>query len=151
MVYLSPKLQCLLQVVTDSYMGKVTITEAAKLIGISRQHLYRKYVNTGDLSVIKEDKKTLIDMSELIRVFPDIKNVITGDSKKLHHVTEKTTNVTHSDSTNTELIETLKQQLKEAKEREEWLRSQIDELRKQQNNRLEDQMPKKSRKWLGIF
>ena len=53
-------------------MNKVSITQAAKLAGISRSYLYRKYINSGLISVETEDDKKFIDISELIRVFGDI-------------------------------------------------------------------------------
>jgi uncharacterized NAD(P)/FAD-binding protein YdhS len=54
-------------------------------------------------------------------------------------------------SDNSELVTMLKTQLAEAKEREEWLKQQIDELRHQQNNLLEDKTIKPRKKLFGIF
>jgi hypothetical protein len=128
-------------------MNKVTITEAARLAGISRQHLYRGFINTGKISVIKDNDKSVIEISELLRVFPDAKIVTTDSDTTPHHETIKNDNVT---SDNSELVTMLKTQLAEAKEREEWLKIQIDELRHQQNNLLENKAPKR-KKFLGIF
>ena len=130
-------------------MNKVTITEAARLAGISRQHLYRGFINTGKISVIKDNDKSVIEISELLRVFPDAKTVTTYSDTTPHHETIRNDNVT---SDNSELVTMLKTQLAEAKEREEWLKQQIDELRHQQNNLLEDKTIKQPRKKLfGIF
>ena len=130
-------------------MSKVTITEAARLAGISRQHLYRGFINTGKISVIKDNDKSVIEISELLRVFPDAKTVTTDSDTTPHHETIRNDNVT---SDNSELVTMLKTQLAEAKEREEWLKQQIDELRHQQNNLLEDKTLKQPRKKLfGIF
>jgi uncharacterized membrane protein YcaP (DUF421 family) len=130
-------------------MNKVTITEAARLAGISRQHLYRGFINTGKISVIKDNDKSVIEISELLRVFPDAKTVTTDSDTTPHHETIRNDNVT---SDNSELVTMLKTQLAEAKEREEWLKQQIDELRHQQNNLLEDKTLKQPRKKLfGIF
>ena len=130
-------------------MNKVTITEAARLAGISRQHLYRGFINTGKISVIKDNDKSVIEISELLRVFPDAKTVTTDSDTTPHHETIRNDNVT---SDNSELVTMLKTQLAEAKEREEWLKQQIDELRHQQNNLLEDKTIKQPRKKLfGIF
>jgi hypothetical protein len=124
-------------------MNKVTASEAAKLVAISRQHLYREYINTGKISVTKENNKTLIDISELIRVFPNLK---IND------------NVTPLDTNHDKIVTMLEKQLAEAKEREvdyknqaEWYKSQIDELRHQTNRLIEDKTPKKRRKVFGIF
>lgn len=124
-------------------MNKVTASEAAKLAAISRQHLYREYINTGKISVTKENNKTLIDISELIRVFPNLK---IND------------NVTPLDTNHDKIVTMLEKQLAEAKEREidykkqeEWYKSQIDELRHQTNRLIEDKTPKTRRKVFGIF
>lgn len=132
-------------------MSKISISEAARLAGISRNHLYKKYINQGLISVMSDDNKPFIDVSELLRVFPNAK-IITDDT--LHKNTV-------DNSTNTELVTLLKEQLATAKEqiakaehRETWLQSQIDELRHQQSNLLENkQLPKPAnrKKFLGIF
>jgi hypothetical protein len=52
---------------------KVSISEAARIAGISRQHLYTKYINPGLISVEKDSQgKPHIDTAELIRVFDTI-------------------------------------------------------------------------------
>jgi hypothetical protein len=51
-------------------MALVSISEAAKLAGISRTHFYRKYINKGLLSILKNDLgKPSVEISELLRVF----------------------------------------------------------------------------------
>lgn len=54
-------------------MAKVSISEAARLVGKSRSHLYEKYIKTGAITVetLAYGKK-VIDTSELIRVFGSI-------------------------------------------------------------------------------
>ena len=60
-------------------MAGLNITEAAKLVGLSRQHLHRAYIKTGQLSVSRDrDERPYIDPSELVRVFGD--RVKTGDT-----------------------------------------------------------------------
>lgn len=55
-------------------MATVSITQAAKLAGVSRSTLYRKYISTGQLSVISDHNgKKKIDTSELLRVFGELK------------------------------------------------------------------------------
>jgi molecular chaperone GrpE (heat shock protein) len=133
-------------------MATVTISEAARLAGISRTQLYRGFINKGKISVIKENDKVAIDISELLRVFPGIK--IETD-EPIHHVTDSNASKTHEQL---EVVTLLKEQLQkaenqlaEAKDREEWLKQQIDELRQQQSNLLEDKTAKKRKKFLGIF
>ncbi len=129
-------------------MSKVTITEAARLAGISRQHLYRGFINTGKISVIKDNDKSVIDISELLRVFPDATVATTNGETTLQRETIIRDNVTID---NNELVTMLKTQLAEAQERENWLKQQIDELRHQQNHLLEDKRVKPRKKFLGIF
>lgn len=51
-------------------MAKVNISEAARMVGKSRSHLYEKYINTGFITVEKDrDGRKIIDTSELIRAF----------------------------------------------------------------------------------
>jgi hypothetical protein len=121
-------------------MSKVSISEAIKMAGISRSYFYKKYVNTGILSVLTEDNKKLIDVSELIRVFGSIQ-------LSEQEIPEKDKVV---DLLETQLKESQKRET-EAKEREVWLKSQIDELRHQQNNLLENKLKPKRKKFLGIF
>ncbi|MGE3550925.1 MAG: hypothetical protein AB7I29_13630 [Geobacter sp.] len=54
-------------------MAKVSISQAARLAGITRQYFYKKYINTGVISVNreKEDAPT-IDTAELFRVFGEL-------------------------------------------------------------------------------
>ncbi len=135
-------------------MSKVSITQAAKMAGVSRQTFYTKYINTGVISVdVFEDKKS-IDVSEIIRVFGSIQSL---DVKPIRNMT-----VHNTCSDKDKLIEILEKQLvesterenrlrKETQEREARLNEQIDELRKQQNNLLEDKTNKIRKKFLGIF
>ena len=137
-------LQCLKHNLTGIDMTKISITEAAKMAGISRQHLYKHYINTGKISVIKENDKSIIDIAELLRVFPSAK-MLTDDNL------QNTTDVdTHFTPDNIELVNMLKTQLAESKEREQWLKSQIDELRHQQGHLLENKASKR-KKFFGIF
>ena len=140
-----------LQIVAGGNMSTVTITEAAKLAGISRTQLYRGFINKGKISVIKENERAAIDVSELLRVFP---NATVDTSNLVTEVTPSNTN----DTPDTDIVTLLKEQLhkaesqlSEAKDREEWLKTQIDELRHQQNNLLENKVAKTKKKLFGIF
>lgn len=53
-------------------MAKVSISEAARLAGKSRTTLHR-LIKAGELSVSTGDRNAkMIDLSELVRVFPDL-------------------------------------------------------------------------------
>ena len=62
-------------------MALVTITEAAKLAGKSKQTLYR-HVRLGTLS---RGSDTLIDTSELMRVYGELKQVDAVTPSKVTH------------------------------------------------------------------
>lgn len=118
-------------------MAKISISEAAKLAGISRTHLYKGYINTGKLSTATNDQgKRCIETSELSRVFPSLQKV--------------TTNTTQADSKDTPGLAVLAEKVKglenllEARE-EELLGYK--EREKTFYRLLEHQKPKKSRWW----
>jgi hypothetical protein len=129
-------------------MSKLTITQAATSVNISRSHLYKKYISQGLISVEVHDGKKFIDTSELIRVFGNI----TKDDIKTH--SETITNTPeHTDKDKIILIleRELAETKQQAQEREIWLKQQIDELRHQQNNLLDNKIAQKRKKFLGIF
>ena len=128
---------------------KITITEASRLAGISRTSFYKTYINKGIISVIKDDKNVFVDVSELLRVFPDVN---LGLQEGLHKNTQVDTSAVNHVNLLERENQLLKNQLKQAEDREDWLKSQIDELRHQQSYLLEDKNPKKTRKKLfGIW
>jgi len=125
-------------------MSKVSISQAAKLAKISRSTLYNKYINTGIISVETIEDKKLIDMSELFRVF---NNNISQDSINVQNNTV-TDSATQADNTaKDKIISLLEKQLDEAREREEWLKAQLEKT----THLLEDKTIKKRKKFLGIF
>lgn len=125
-------------------MSKVSITQAAKLAKISRSTLYNKYINTGMISVETVEDKKLIDMSELFRVF---NNNITQDSNDTP-INTVADNVEQAENTaKDKIISLLERQLQEAKEREEWLKAQLEKT----THLLEDKTPKPRKKLFGIF
>ena len=63
-------------------MAKVLVTQAAQLVGKSRKSLYR-HIKQGKLSVSQnEEGVSLIETSELIRVYGSLRQVETGDKPK---------------------------------------------------------------------
>lgn len=133
---------------TGVHMSKVSITQAAKMAGISRSYLYRKYINTGKLSVLNEEDKKLIDVSELIRVFGNLH----VDSEQGVDSEQSDTQQNNSSSQDKDkLIAYLERELTElkadAKQREEWFKQQLERA----THLLEDKTAKKRKKFLGIF
>lgn len=125
-------------------MSKLSITAAAKAAGISRQTMYKKYINHGLISVetVKDIKQ--IDTSELLRVFGSLQPIDDNDSQA---ATEQDTSVYSASS---EVIQLLKEQLTESRAREKWLMQQLEKtthLLEDKNNKEE----KKRKKIFGIF
>jgi hypothetical protein len=127
-----------------SEQARLSITEAAKLSGLSRTALYRNYINKGVLSVNRGNNGVFIELTELLRVFPDITLANVAVEPKYTQVDSQ---VHMLERENQLLIE----QLKKANDREEWLKIQIDDLRKQQSYLLEDKTKSHRKKFLGIF
>lgn len=73
-------------------MALVSISEAARLAGKNRTTIY-KYINKGKLSVVASvDGVKKIDISELLRIFPDCKieeKQQQGDNTTQHPATEE--------------------------------------------------------------
>lgn len=136
-------------------MSKVSISQAAKLAGISRSYLYRKYINTGNISILVEDDKKLIDISELIRVFGELHvDSEHGVDSKQYDTPSNSSSLQDKDRLIAHLEHELLELKADARQREEWLKQQIDELRQQQSNLLENKLgssKQKRKKFLGIF
>jgi excisionase family DNA binding protein len=129
-------------------MNKITIKQACELAQISRPTLY-KYINNGLLNVLKDGKNTLIETSELIRVFPDIKlnheqKEYQNDVKDLQGLTSE---ITHKD----EIILILKKQLEDKQKEVDFLQQQLTNTINifTPINKLLENKPRK--KFLGIF
>lgn len=72
-------------------MAKVTLTEAAQMVGVSRVTLYKRYINSGILSVDRDQNgKPKVDTSELLRVFGDISKGGTAVSSERNDIQELT-------------------------------------------------------------
>lgn len=100
-------------------MALVSISEAARLAGTVRSNLYKSYIETGILSITKDAKgKPKIDTSELLRVFGELKGSgQIGDSGTVPE--PQGVQEGGQDGGQPAIIEMLKQQLVEAKEREQ--------------------------------
>jgi hypothetical protein len=115
-------------------MSFVTVTHAAKLAGVSRQYLYKAYINTGKISVERDlSGAPLIETSELIRVFGVLEGKFQetqeGDNN-LHEMTQESAvdiKVLEVElAAKDEVIRRLERQIAEGGEREVWLRQQLE-------------------------
>lgn len=99
-------------------MALVSISKAAKLAGINRSNFYTSYLNQGKISVVRDERnRPCVDTSELLRVFGSLKAEGLGiqqDTTPSYTLGQNTT-----DSGLYPLVEQLKQQLAEAKQREQ--------------------------------
>jgi predicted site-specific integrase-resolvase len=69
-------------------MAKVNITQAARLAGITRQYLHKKYIKAGLISVeVDHAGNPQIDTSEIIRVFGELHDDSKQVSSRYHTVT----------------------------------------------------------------
>jgi len=126
-------------------MAKVNVTEAAKLAGIGRAHLYRKYLRPKDksgktlpplLSAEKDHQgNTVIDTSELLRVFGKLTGDI-GDTVsrelRLQEETPKRDTVSTALATEVtalhEQLAAAREQINTLKDDKEWLKGQVASL-----------------------
>ncbi len=117
-------------------MARVSISEAAKLAGISRNSLYKTYISKGRITVSGDKRgKKYNETSELLRVFHELQDDSQGDKGGIQQVD----NVLHPDTALLIENKLLAQQLEEAKvreqkqeqqfaEREQFYQEQIKEL-----------------------
>lgn len=110
-------------------MATVNITQAAKLVGISRSYFHRKYVKAGLISVSTDSNgKKEIDTSELLRVFGKL-----GGSQVHSEVTPPSTQqftppvstIVNNKPDHSAEVEQLRRQLQETKESEQRLRDEF--------------------------
>ena len=128
-------------------MAKVTVTEAAKLAGIGRQQLYRGYISTGKISVERgHQDRPQIDTAEILRGFGEIKGTPEATQNGQDYIGVKR----HQDNelevvfqAKDEVISGLREQLREASEREAWLRQQLERMQAV----LTDQRTTEKRRW----
>lgn len=103
-------------------MTFVSISEAAKLAGISRTHLYRKYISTGNISIsTSQTGHKEIDTAEIIRIFGHLAGDVTEDTtteKKHHDVIHEITALKERVKGLEDVIRIREQQLQEHNERE---------------------------------
>lgn len=118
-------------------MAEVNISGAARLTGKSRATVQR-HIKSGKLSIGKDAAgNPVIDTSELCRVYGSIQA----------HDTQLTASVTQDD---TPTLELLREQLRQAHEREEWLKGQL-EAAQARSAELEQRMLPQGESRKGVF
>jgi hypothetical protein len=102
----------------------VNISEAARLAGVSRQTLYKRYITPGVLSVVKDREAPVIDVAELIRVFGELKgpNGIHQAPQANPLALEAELNAVRRQLAEKDSL------LRDATEREAWLRGHVVEI-----------------------
>lgn len=110
---------------------KLSISQAAKLAGVSRSHFYKSYLKNNRISVERDySGKKVIDKSEIMRVFGKICEDTSNTSMETENVLLK------------QEVCFLKYQLEAAQEREKWFQTQITTMASSFKS-LEDKRPKK--------
>lgn len=101
-------------------MAKLTISEAIKRAPVGRSQFYAKYVDGGLISIsVDTNGKKYVESSELLRCFGEIKPIASDcPPKNSPDRIEKDTGGL-SDSSQSDIIELLKNQLEKAEKREE--------------------------------
>lgn len=112
-------------------MTQVTISEAARRVGIARSTLLRHIKNGKISKVIGKDGKPSLDTSELLRVYGDLKVSDTDDTSATLHQSHKTLQSDTGDRYTEKDIEiaTLRAELKAALERSDEFKEERDEWR----------------------
>lgn len=131
-------------------MSKVSISKAARLAGISRPHLYRKYINQGLISIEVENDKPVIEISELMRVFPLMKINTDETGDNVVNDTSHKTDVQQVVTLLKEQLQLAKEQIMKGEEREKWLMQQLERTTHLIENKQSQEKPKR-KKILGIF
>jgi len=107
-------------------MAIVSISEAARLTKKSRTTIHR-YIKTGKLSMCSDSEhKQGIDISELIRVFGEIQNVLNEHNENETNEQNETTIITHKDQRK---IEHLSQENEQLKKQIELLHDHVSSLK----------------------
>lgn len=97
-------------------MTKVSITEAAKLTGISKSTLYYRYIKTGLLNAEFIDGVRRIELADLVKLIT------------LHGQEDAPVELHQPQINHERLVTLLRQQLSEANQREKLLIAQIERL-----------------------
>ena len=99
-------------------MAKLTITEAIRRSGIGRTHFYNHYIKKGLISVSESNGKKFIDSSEVMRVFGELKGEHPQPVQE-RTISNAGVQLEIDLAVKSEQIKHLREQLAEAKEREQ--------------------------------
>lgn len=112
-------------------MTQVTISEAARRVGIARSTLLRHIKNGKVSKVIGKDGKPSLDTSELLRVYGNLKITDVGDTSDTLHQNQSLVQVDIDDryTKNDIEIASLRAELKAALERSDEIKEERDEWR----------------------
>ncbi|MDR7926549.1 hypothetical protein RIE95_06020 [Acidithiobacillus thiooxidans] len=130
-------------------MAKVNISEAARMSGKSRSHLYEKYINTGAITVESDrDGRKVIDTSELLRVFGTLH--FDDNKKDVHEITE-----VHAEDNDKDMIvsalqsenEVLREYLRAKEEEVIWLRDQVSKTTALLTHQEDNLRPTQTKRW----
>jgi len=122
-------------------MAKVSISAAARLAGVSRQHLYKRFIDTGRLTVERDEcGRPAIDTDELSEVFavggdacddsPEVRRLRAAPGVDGGADDRRLTELESRLAIALGLLRDREGQLCEARERENWMRMHIDALRR---------------------
>lgn len=117
-------------------MAKVSISEAARLVNVSRSYIYKKYINQGLLSITTNHQgRPEVDVAELLRVFGAVHQFSTleetGTQAINTHNKKLTTENQHlkEQLQATQIrLELMQAQLTKADEQADWYKRQIEDL-----------------------
>jgi hypothetical protein len=122
-------------------MARLSVSEAARQAGISRQYFYKKFINNGTITVSEDEAgNKFIDDSELLRVFggrlpkdkPPSTRVTVNRQQILHQATPQNDSLSNGLQVEVQLLrEQLldkNEQIRKAEEREQRLMAQVDNL-----------------------
>jgi hypothetical protein len=104
-------------------MPKHSVSEAARLAGVSRSHFYKKFIKTGLISVERDkEDKPVIDTAEIMRACGELK----GKNTENVSVGQFDTHEIHSQNTALQTeVKLLREQLAAAADREKWYQDQL--------------------------
>lgn len=118
-------------------MSMVSISEAARLAGVSRSTLYRVYIKSGKISVSQNDRgQPVIDVAELLRVFKHLPGVPESETEKnrmLQYDVEHGQDVSKAEIEHLRaLLRVREEELARALDEVRWLRGKVDALEQRQ-------------------
>lgn len=114
---------------------KVTVSDAAKRLSISRQSIY-KAIKTGKIT---KSSDNLVDVADIIRVFGERKQVSTSDSQPVNQVDSEIVALQMKVMMLESQVESLKKQLSEVQEDKVWLKHQLEQQRLLEHQKQKDE------------